>query len=322
MTVSISSLLSATLTTSAQSQSTLAQAAISNTMTARLNTQIAQIESQAADTTNVQLLQSQLNAANTQNSSFSQASSQWLANERFLSDLSTQLVTMNTAAAAGDSTSFDSALSAAQFDVSGLNVVAYVPGTQTDGVTNLKLNGLGIQSSATYDLSTPSGQAQAQSDVANATALITQITNVTLQNQDIASSSSNALTTQINNLTQQLAEISTNENTTVQTQISNLQQQEQDQFHIIELGLQNAAKPNSVLTSAASNLASVLASQPGSQTASKTNPFITALQTGINIANQLNGTRLNAAANQPDSSTTQQNATNQAAAGALLDIFS
>jgi hypothetical protein len=322
MTVSISSLLSATLSGSAQNQSKLAQAAISKTLTSRLNQQIAQLQSQAADTTTVQLLQSQLDAANTQNNAFSQASSQWLANERFLSDLTTQLTTMNTAATNSDSAGFDSALAAAQFDVAGLNVVAYVPGTQTDGVANLKLNGLNVQSSATYNLSTPSGQAQAESDIANATALVSQITNVTLQNQIVASSSSNSLTTQIDDLTRRLSEISTNQNTTVQAQISNLQQREQYQFHVIELGLQNATKPNSVLTSAASNLASVLASQPGSQTASKANPFITALQTGVNIANQLIGTRLKAAANQPNGTTVQQNATSQAAAGALLNLFS
>ena len=322
MTVSISSLLSATLTANAQNQSKLTQNAISNTLTTRLNKQIAQLQSQAADTTTIQLLQSQLNAANTQNSAFSQASSQYLANERYLSDLSTQLASMNTAATAGDSATFDAALTAAQYDVADLNVVAYVPGTQTDGVVNLKLNGLNVQSSATYNLSTPAGQAQAQSDVANATSLITQITNVTLQNQSIASSSSDSFTTQINDLTRRLAEISDNQNNTVQTEISKLQQREQYQFHVIELALQNTGRSSSVLTSAASNLASVLATQQGSRTASKANPFMSALQAGIGIANKLNGVRLAGAAKQPDASTTQQNSTNQAATGTLLNLFS
>ena len=190
MPVSISSLLSATLTTNTQNQSKLVLNQISNTLTTRLNNQIAQLESQSSDTTTVELLQSQLNAANTQNSAFTRASTQWLANEKTLSDLTTQLTALNTAAQNGNSSGFDSALGLAQLDVINLNVVSFVPGTQPDGVVNLKLSGLGVQSSATYDLSTPAGQTQAQSDIAKAQSVVSQITNVTLQNQVIATSAS------------------------------------------------------------------------------------------------------------------------------------
>jgi hypothetical protein len=101
-----------------------------------------------------------------------------------------------------------------------------------------------------------------------------------------------------------------------------LQQQEQDQFHVIELALSQSNSANSVLTGAASNLATVLASQPGSQTASKTDPFFTALQTSLTTADQMTATQLGDAATQPNASTTQANGINQAAAGSLLDIFS
>jgi len=322
MTVSISSLLSATLTANTQNQNKVVLNQINNTLTTRLNNQIAKLEAQSSDTTTTQLLQSQLNAANTQNSAFTQASTQWLANEKTLSDLTTQLTALNTAAQNGDGAAFDSALGLAQLDLANLNVVSFVPGTQPDGVVNLKLSGLGIQSSATYDLSTPAGQAQAASDIAKAQSVASQITSATLQNQVIATSASNGFQAQIADLTRRLGEISDNQNTTVQAQISKLQQQEQFEFHVIELGLQNTGNANGILTSGASSLATTLASQPGSRTAPKTNPFIDALQTAVGIANKLNATRLGGAATQPDSTTAQANSANQAATGSLLNLFS
>ncbi|HYM04088.1 MAG TPA: hypothetical protein VET85_14140 [Stellaceae bacterium] len=322
MSVSISSLLSATLTAGAKSQSQLTLNAISNTLTTRLNNQIAQLTAQSADTTAVQLLQNQLDAANKQNSAFGQASTQWLGNETTLTSLTTQLAALNTAAAAGDSAGFDSALNVAQINVENLNVVPFVSGTQPDGVLNLKLTGLGIQPSATYNLSTPAGQAQAATDVANAKAIVAQITTATLQNQIVASSQSNSLTTEITDLTRRLGEISDNQNNAVATQIANLQQQEQFQFHVIELSLQNTSNASSVITGAATSLAAVLASQPGSRTASTANPYLAALQTSVGIANKLNATRLSGATTQPDGTTTQANGLAQAAAGSLLNLFS
>jgi hypothetical protein len=322
MTVSLSSLLTSTLTTSAQNQNQLTLNAINNTLTTRLNNQIAQIQSQSSDTTTVELLQNQLTAAQTQNTAFSTGASQWLTNESFLNDINSQLTTLNTAAANGDATTFDSALAAAQSDIADLTVVNFVPGTEPDGVANLKYDGLGVQSSATYDLSTASGQAQAATDIANAKTLVSQILTTTTQNQEIATSQSDGLTDDINNLTLQLSQISTNQNTTVQAQITQLQQQEQEQYHVIELALSGTSNANSVLTTAASNLTTVLASQPGSKTASTTNAFYTALQSGVSDANELTATRLGDATTQPNASTQQDNSVAQNASGALLDIFS
>lgn len=321
MTVSISSLLASTLATGAQNHNQLTLNAVNNTLTTRLNNRIAQLQSQAADTTTVELLQSQLSAATTQNTAFSQASSQYLANGTFLADLTNQLTALNTAASTGDSSGFDSALALAQTDLADLNVVAYVPGTQPDGVTNLKLNGLGIQSSATYNLSTPAGQAQAEADVANARSIVSKISTITTQNQEIAASSSAGLTADINNLNLQLNQITQNQNTTVQAEITKLQQQEQDQFHVLELTLSTSNNSASLLTGAASNLATVLASQSGSITASKTNRFMSALASNATITNQLTSTRLSGAATQPSSTTTQENSVAQAAAGSLVNIF-
>lgn len=321
MTVSIGTLLASTLSTGAQNKNQLTLNAINNTLTTRLNNQIAQIQSQASDTTTVELLQNQLNSAQSQNTTLSNAASKWLSNESFLNDINTQLTTLNTAAASGDSATFDSALAAAQNDIADLSVVSYVPGTQTDGVANLKYDGLGIQSSASYNLSTPAGQAQAASDIANAKTVVSQILTTTTQNNEIATSQSDGYTTTINNLTLQLAQISDNQNNTVQTEISNLQQKEQDQYHVLELALSGSNNASSVLTTAASNLTTVLASQPGSQTASKTNAFFTALTSATTDANQMNATALGDAARQPSSSTSQDNTVAQGASGALLDIF-
>jgi hypothetical protein len=321
VTVSISSLLASTLATGAQNQNQLTLNAINNTLTTRLNNQITKLQSQAADTTTVELLQSQLSAATQQNSTFTRASSQWLANESFLSDLTNQLATMNSAAASGDAATFDNALAVAQTDIADLNVVAYAPGTQPDGVANLKINGLGVQSSSFYDLSTPSGQAQAQSDVATAQSQISAISDVTNQNQLIVASSSTGLTAVVNDLNRRLAEISNNQSSTVQSEIAKLQQQEQEQFHVIELALSNTASANSVLAGGASNLATVLATQPGSRTASKTSPYMAALEASVGIADKLDNTRLAGAAKQPDSNTAEANSVNQAASGSLLNIF-
>jgi hypothetical protein len=311
------------LTAGAQNQNQLTLNAINNTLTTRLNNQIAQIEAQSSDTTTVQLLQNQLSAAQTQNSAFSQAASQWLGNESFLNDINTQLTTMSTAAASGDATTFDGALAQAQTDIDDLSVVSYVPGTQPDGVANLKYDGLGVQSSATYDLSTTAGQAQAATDVANAKNLVAQVLSVTTQNQEIATSQSDGLTDDINNLSLQLSQISDNQNNTVQTQISNLQQQEQDQYHVIELALSSSnTNATSVLTSAATNLTAVLAAQPGSKTASTTNAFFSTLQTSVTDANQMTATMLGDASTQPNSTTQENNTVAQGASGALLDIFS
>jgi hypothetical protein len=323
MTVSIGTLLTSTLTAGAQNQNQLTLNAINNTLTTRLNNQIAQLEAQSSDTTTVELLQNQLSAAQNQNSAFSQAASQSLGNESFLNDVNTQLTTLATAAASGDSTTFDSALAQAQNDIADLTVVSFVPGSQPDGVANLKYDGLGIQSSSTYDLSTQAGQTQAATDIANAKTLVDQALTATTQNQEIATSQSDGLTADINNLNLQLSQISDNQNNTVQAQISQLQQQEQDQYHVIELALSNSSKnATSVLTGAASNLATVLASQPGSQTASKTNGFFTALQSSTTNADQLTATTLGDATTQPNSSTQENNTVAQGASGALLDIFS
>jgi hypothetical protein len=322
MTVSLSTLLTSTLTTSAQNQNQLTLNAINNTLTTRLNNQIAQLESQSSDTTTVQLLQSQLSAAQTQNTAFSNAASQWLGNESYLNDINSQLTTLSTAAASGDATTFDSALATAQNDIANLKVVSFVPGTQPDGVDNLKYNGLGIQSSATYDLSTASGQAQAATDIANAKTLVSQSLTTTSQNQEIATSQSDALTDDINNLSLQLSQISDNQNNTVQAQITQLQQQEQEQYHVIELALSSTSNANSVLTTAATNLTNALAAQPGSKTASTTNAFYSALESSVSDADELTATQLGDATTQPTASTQQDNTVAQGASGALLDLFS
>lgn len=322
MTLSLTSLLSTTLTTSAQSQAQVRINAIQNTLTNRLKSSIAQVQAQSSDPSTVQVLRSQLSNLSKQNTAYSQASSQLVQNEQFLTDLRLQLTGLSTAAAAGDSVTFDSDLAKANVDVTDLNVQGFLAGFQSDGVVNLKLSGLGIKSSATYDLSTAAGRTQAAADVQSAQNVVNQIVTVTTQNQLVAASASSALSTQISDIDRRLSELSGNQSGPAQKQIAKLQQQEQQQFHVIELQLGGSTNANSVLATGSAQLASVLASQPGSRTAPKTNQFISALQNGLNIANQLNSTKLSAAIRQPNGSTTENNGIRQSAIGSLLNIFS
>jgi hypothetical protein len=322
VTISLSSLLSSTLSTSTQNQAQLRIAAIQNTLTNRLNTQIAQVEAQSDDTTATNVLQSQLAALTPQSTAYSTANSQNLQNQQLFNTLTTQLATLSSAATTGDSATFDSTLASTQVFVSSLTVVNQPPGLQPDGVLNFKLAGLGIQSSAAYDLSTPAGQAQAVSDVQNAQEAVKQIQETIDQNQQIASSALTALTTQITSINDQLSNFQATQSNQVATQISTLQSTEQTQFHIIELELGSTTNTSSVLSTGASGLATALADQQGSKTASTANPFMAALEGNTTIANQLNGTRLSSASTQPTSATTQNNSVAQAAVGSLLNIFS
>lgn len=187
-------------------------------------------------------LQSQITTLTQRASTFTTLASQYGANSNTLVDMQSQLAAMQTAAAAGDATSFDAALQTAANDVYDLGVIAVVPPMQADNVVSLKTNGLGISSSATYDLSTPAGQTAAAAAVQSAQTLIQQIAQVTTSNQIVAGSLSTALTNQAAALNGQLSQMQQANDASTTAQIAQLTQQAQTQEHLIELAIGNTTQ--------------------------------------------------------------------------------
>jgi hypothetical protein len=249
----------------AQTQSQEQLSIIGNRMTAQLNQKIAQLQAQANDPM-IPILQQQSAVLSQQQTSYATAQSQLVANGGPIDDLDTQLNTMATAAAASDSATFDLALSTANTDLANLNAVQPLPGFQPDGAANLKTNGLGVQTSAGYDLSTPAGQAQAAADISAAQTAVSQLSTMTTQNTQIAISVDQALSTQIGALEDQVTSLETSQTTSAVTQIQTLQTQTQTQFHLIELAMGSAGNTGSMLqdfeTAQAANAAATAA--PGS----------------------------------------------------------
>lgn len=234
---------------------------IQNDINAQLNQKIAQLQQQAQDPA-VTILQQQESTLNTQLNTYQNAEQQVAGNNSTLGDLSLQLSDLAVAAQSGDASTFDQTLAAAQNDVDSLQVVSFTPGLQPDGIASLKYAGLGIQASGSYDLSTPSGQAQALAAVQAAQATVQQITTTSTLNQQITASIQQSLQTQISGISTQVANLQQTELTDAQTQIANLQQQAQEEYHLIEMNLGNTNNAASVLTSLQST-ANLAAVQPG-----------------------------------------------------------
>ena len=234
---------------------------IGNDLQAQLNKKVAALQQQAQDPV-VTELQAQQKTLTTQFNTYQSAENQIGTNISVLGDLSLQLSDLAVAAQSGDSSTFDQALTSAQADVASLQVVAYTPGLQPDGITSLKYAGLGIQSSSSYDLSTPAGQAQALAAVQAAQAVAKQISTTSSQNQEISASVQQALQTQISGITTQIGNLQQTELAGAQTQITNLETQEQTEYHLIQLNFGNSTNAASVLTSL-QNTAKLAAVQPG-----------------------------------------------------------
>jgi hypothetical protein len=234
---------------------------IGQQITAQLNKKIAQLKQQSQDPT-IPLLQQQAATLNQQKTAYDQALGLIGNNGTTLGDLSLQLANVANAASQGDSAGFDQALSAANTDVSILQVVQPLPGLFPDGVSSLLSNGLGIQSSATYDLSTPAGQAQASADVQAAQSLIKQIAGTNTTNQEIASSISQSFQGQISAISDKISNKQIAGLTAAATQVQKLNQQAKTEFHLIELQFGNAAQTGSILSNAQN--ANNIAPPPGS----------------------------------------------------------
>jgi hypothetical protein len=226
--------LAAAATAGAQSLVNYRIQLVGNQLTAQLNKKIAELKLQSEDPT-IPVLQQQAANLTKQQTAYADAQGQLSGNGTGLADLSLQLASLATAAQGGNAAAFDQALTAAGADVGILQVVPYLAGFQPDGVAALKFNGLAIQPSATYNLGTPAGQAQALSDVQAAQSLVGQISSTTLQNQTVAASIGQTLQSQISAIGDLISQEQTSVLTDAATQIDKLKHQTQEQFHLIEL---------------------------------------------------------------------------------------
>ena len=195
-------------------------------LTAQLNKKIAQLKDQAQDAM-LPVLQGRVTALNNQKGPYTTALDQMSGNTSAISDMKIQLGNASLAASQGDAAGFDQAMAAAQSDVDILGVVPNLPGFQPDGIGNLKLTGLGIQSSSAYDLTTAGGQAQAMADVQGAQNTIDQIFAFTTQNQAIATTISQLIDSQVSNLNDQIGSRQQSEVIDAANQIAQLQQSNQ-----------------------------------------------------------------------------------------------
>jgi hypothetical protein len=234
---------------------------IGQQITAQLNKKIAQLKDQSQDPT-IPLLQQQATTLSQQKTAYDQALVQIGDNGTTLGDLSLQLGNLANAASQGDSTGFDQALSAANTDVAILQVVPPLAGLLPDGLNSLLSKGLGIQSSATYNLSTPAGQAQASAAIQATQSLVQQIAGTNTTNQEIGSSISQSFGGQLSAISDQISNKQNDELTAAATQVDKLNQQAKTEFHLIELQLGNVGQTGSILSNAQN--ANNIAPPPGS----------------------------------------------------------
>lgn len=246
-TTALMSKLAAVNAANASLQTNNRLALIGNQITAQLNKKIAQLKAQSEDPT-VGILQQQSTHLSQQYSTYNAAETQIGQNRTVLGSLALQLSNAAVAAQSGNASAFDAAVQSSNDDVASLQVVPFAAGLQPDGVAPLKYAGLNVQSSSTYNLSTPSGQAQALAAVQAAQAVIQQVTTMTAQNQQISASIQQALQTQMTAVSNQISDLQQTELTDAATKIANLKQQSQMQFHIIEMNFGNSSNAASILT--------------------------------------------------------------------------
>jgi hypothetical protein len=237
-TMTLMQVLTSAASKAAQSTTDIEVNTIDKQIQNQLNAKIAALQN-TPDAAVAAATQDQINNLNSEISTISTASKQYSGNSNLLSDMQTQLATMQTAAQNGDSATFDNALTVANYDLGNLLVIQPNPPFQADQVLGLKGNGLGIGDSASYDLSTPSGQAAAEAAVSSAQSLVQQSLQATSNNELIAGDVTTALTTQLNYLQSTQQQNQQYEQTQIADETSQLTQQAQNQEHVIELSLGN-----------------------------------------------------------------------------------
>ena len=185
-------------------------------------------------------LKVQISYESQQKATFSTLQTQYGANANILADITTQITALQNAAGADDSATFDGALATANADVSFLTVVQDNPAVQPDGIAQLKTGGLGVQPSASYNLSTTAGQTAALAALQNAANLINQAYSVTTSNQTIAGSAATALDSKISGQDSTVQNDQLNQTAAVALKTLQLKQQLTTQLHLIELSFANA----------------------------------------------------------------------------------
>jgi hypothetical protein len=250
LSVSPTNTLAQVATASAQTTAQYELKLIGAQMTAQLNRKLSKLKAQANDPT-LPALQRQVAALNHKKTSYESAQGQLSGNGTITADISTQIATMGTAAGAGDSATFDQALAQIATDLSILSVVQPLPGLQPDNAANLKVNGLGIQSSAAYGLTTAAGKTQAIADLAAAKAIVDQLAATTTQNLLVSAGIGDALNDQVASINNRISSKQQAETTAALAQVHKLQTQTKTQFHLIELAFGNVGQTNTLLQSVA-----------------------------------------------------------------------
>ncbi len=215
----------------------------------QLNRQLAALQP-PTDQVSIDLSQNQVKSLQAQQKTISALETQFGNNGNLLADMSNQLNLMAQATSNSDGTAFDNALSALNTDLTDLTPPAWNPLFQSDGIAQLKTNGINIQSSATYNLTTPSGQAAATADITTVQNQLQTILKLNGGNQTLAASQLTALNGQISALQNYQYQQQTAQSQAVAQQTAQLQQNMQNQLHLIELSLGQTSQLATALSAA------------------------------------------------------------------------
>lgn len=215
----------------------------------QLNRQIAALQP-PTDEVSVNQSQSRVTALQAQEKVVSGLETTFGNNGNVLADMSNQLNLMAQAVTNSDGTAFDNALSALNTDFTDLTPPAWNPLFQNDGIAQLKANGINIQSSATYDLTTPAGQAAATADVSAVQTKLQSIITMNGSNQTVAASQITALNGQVSALQNLQFQQQTAQSQAIAQQAAQLQTNMQNQLHLIELSLGQTSQLATALSTA------------------------------------------------------------------------
>jgi ribosomal protein S15P/S13E len=213
---------------------------VQNQLNGQFQKKIAALQAASTSSAEQDFLKVKISGLGQQVSTYNTLRTQYGTNANTLGSITAQLSALQNAASAGNSAVFDAALADANTLLSQLIVVNSNPLFQPDGVAQLKLSGLGINPSSSYDLSTGAGQAAALADIANAGARINQTFGATAGNQAVAGSQSQALTSQQSSLNGTLQNEQFDQQSQITLQTLKLKQALNTQTHLIELSLANA----------------------------------------------------------------------------------
>jgi hypothetical protein len=253
----------------------------------KLNNQITALQNNA-NSASITVSQAQVTELDKQKTAASALETSYGTNATLLSALTAQLGKLQTDAASGDATDFDTDLVLANTDLQDLKPVTPPGSLLPDGIAPLQANGLGIGNSASYDLSTASGIAAAQAAVSAAQAAVERGSQATTSDQIAVGSQVTALSSEIDNLNTTIENEQAAATSANQTQINQLEQAAENQEHLIELALgdstqlgsalQQALNPPQPINSPFSALVSAIGATPSSINASNAaNPPILSL---------------------------------------------